>query len=500
MILSGLKGKTVLLVSMAIFSVVFCVTSSHAAGSSESILATPAQPSIEPVPPVTQKKPAGVAPIEASQKLDDILYYTYLHNPSLRAARAEMKAVQERLPQALAGWRPSLDASGNVTKSEIDGSSFGPGADGTTSKSAQLGFSQPLYRGGRTVSSTDSAYNIIDAQRSLLDNREQQTMVDVTTAYMDVFRDLSIEELNQNNRSVINKQLTATQDRFDVGEVTRTDVSQSKARLAAADADLISAQGNLQKSRAVYEQITGLKPAQVGIPALVLNVPATLSEALSLADDKNPEIKASISLNRAAEYDIDTIFGELMPELAFFGLWNKEYDPQPGVVDQTTTKSIGLSANMKLYAGGATRSRVRQAKYTANQRYLEILDARRRIRQEVVSNWETLASAQAEIKSRESQVEAARLARDGVHQEAELGSRTILDALDADQEYLDAQTALVSAQRNEIVAKFSLMASIGLLTPDALGFPGRAEDFDQHLKEIKHKYLGMDAKIDRAGP
>jgi outer membrane protein TolC len=183
-----------------------------------------------------------------------------------------------------------------------------------------------------------------------------------------------------------------------------------------------------------------------------------------------------------------------------YGSLSKEYDPQPGTFDENTTTAVGVTASWPFYVGGATRSRVRQAKYIANQRYMTVLETVRQARQDTVANWEALAAARAEIDSREAQVTAARVAREGVYQEAELGSRTILDTLDADQEYLDAQVALVTARRNETVATFYLAATLGLLTPDVLGFPEIAEDHDAHLAWTEDKILGMDVDIGDKGP
>lgn len=429
--------------------------------------------------------------------LEDILEYAFINNPSLRAARAELRATHELLPQAQSGWRPNIEASGNVTKMDQDGSNFG--GDGTTSREVEVGFNQPLYRGGRTVASTDSATGRIMAQRALLDMTEQQFLLEVVAAYMNLLTDQAVVMLGRNNLDLINRQMEASRRRFEVGEITRTDVAQSEARLARARADLALFEGNMRKSRATYHQLTGLYPANLGYPVLDFPVPDTIDAAVDFAEQTSPAVAASEYFHHASERDVDTIFGELLPQLALLGSWNRQYDPQPGLIDQSTTKTIAVAATVPLYQAGATRSRVRQAKHTANQRYLEILETRRNVRERVVRSWEDLASARAEIDSRQAQVEASRIAREGVEQEAALGARTILDTLDADQEYLDAQVALVRAQRDEIVAEFSLLAAIGMLTPETLGFQGFRHEYDRHLRSVQWKILGMDVEIDRGG-
>jgi outer membrane protein TolC len=219
--------------------------------------------------------------------------------------------------------------------------------------------------------------------------------------------------------------------------------------------------------------------------------PKNLNEAVSLGEVNNPTVVATNFLHQSSEQDIGTVFGELLPELGLAASATKTWDPQPGGLQDQTVKSLSLIATVPLYEGGYTRSRVRQAKYTANQRYIQIVEAKREARQNVISSWETWKASQGEIESRKSQVEANRVAQEGVRQEADLGTRTILDALDADQEYLDAQVALVTAQRDEIVASFNLARSLGILTPQTLGFPELAYDPVADWKRADWNMIGM---------
>ncbi|MCD8497887.1 MAG: TolC family outer membrane protein [Alphaproteobacteria bacterium] len=432
----------------------------------------------------------NIAP-SSSVTIQDVLREVYVNNPSIRAARAELRATHELLPQAYAGFKPSVTALGNVTSADVDGGANRKNS--ATTKDIELRIDQPVYRGGRTTASIESANSAITAQTAILKSIEQDVLLAVVTAYMDVLRDRSLVELNQNNRRVISRQLQASTDRFEVGENTKTDVSQSEARLAEADANLISAQGNLQTSSAVFEQIAGfLPPPSLVTPAYDLSLPPSLDDAVALAESDSPDVVSAVYIQKAAESDVDNIFGELLPEVQAFASWGRTYDPLSGTTNKQTEEALGVSAQVPLYEAGFVRSRIRQAKETANQNYLEILAAKRQARQETVSSWQTLKAAQAEIKARQAQVKAARVAREGVHQETEVGARTVLDALDADQEYLDSQTALVIAQRNEVVASFSLAATLGFLTPESLGFSDDKLEFGSHLDDVKNRIFSID--------
>lgn len=470
-----------------------CGTGTAWSATPEELLQSPVQAALS-----TQEEEGILQDQQDESSLKAVLRYAYQHNPYLRAARTELQAVNEQLPQAMAGWRPTIGASGTISSVDTDGSFYG--AQGSTSKTMGVSFSQPLFRGLRTIAATKGAQATIEAQRYLLADTEQNLLYDVAAAYMDVVRDRAIVDLREQNEQVLRKQKEATKARYDVGDVTKTDLAQAEARLAQAEADQIRARGDLQGALAVYEQLVGQKAGALDYPDNGQELPETLDESMAIAEGAHPLILAGLSLHRAAEEDVDKRFGELLPEISFDADWDRTYDPQPGLVDETTNRSVGLSASIPLYRAGNTRSQVRQAKYTANQRYIELLDTRRKVRQGVIAAWENWMAVKAEIISRRAQVDAARLAREGVYAESEVGARTILDTLDADQELLQAQVDLVGARRDEIVALFSLWSAMGLLTPTTLGFPELASDHDLVLQDTKSKILGMDVDIERNRP
>lgn len=401
------------------------------------------------------------------------LEIAYQNNPTLQAARAELNAVREQLPQAEAGFKPTVTANADVTHTDTEtvGNSFVTSDGGNTSKSGALNLNQPIFRGGSTMADIGRAKNTISAQALALSATEQNIIYQAVIAYMDVLQAQSIVGLNENNISLVSRELEQAQNRFSVGELTRTDVSQSESRLADARANLITAQGQLKAAMARYQQIIGAPPpANMAYPSTKIDIPDTLEGAIELAESNNRQILQAKFVAAAAEDNVDSVFGELLPQISALGRLDKSYDPS-SFVDEQRQASIGLSASIPLYEAGATRSRVREAKKRANQNHIQIVEARDAARQTVITNWENLQTAQAVTKARQSQIDSARIAREGVQYEAEFGERTTLDALDANQELLNAQVNMVTSKRDEVVARFALAESLGILVPQKLGFP-----------------------------
>ncbi len=407
-----------------------------------------------------------------NNSLYEALELAYRNNPSLRAARAELSSIQEQLPQAQAGFKPTITANANVIHTDTDEKGASPiSSEGAnTAKSASLDLSQPIFRGGSTLADVHKAKNTISARQLNLSAIEQSGIYEAVLVYMNVLRDRAILKLNQNNRALVARELAQVQNRFTVGELTRTDVSQSEARLANADANVITARGVFKSALASYRQIVGSPPPiDIAYPEKELSLPETLDEALKLAESNNREILSAKFISAAANDNIDSAFGRLLPQISATGSLNKTYDPN-SFIDEMREASVGLSASVPLYQGGAVRSSVRQARKQANQRHLEILAVQNKIRQEVTTHWEGVQTAKAEILARQSQIKAAKIAQEGVHYEAEFGERTTLDVLDANQELLDSQVNLIAAKRNEIVKRFALARTLGVLVPQNLGF------------------------------
>jgi outer membrane protein len=434
---------------------------------------------------------AGVSEVQA-QSLTDALSSAYSNNPTLLAERASLRAVDEEVPQALSNWRPTLEASGDFTRENTYNSSR---TGGNTSavrspRGIELTVSQPVFRGFRNRAALSSAENSIKAARNRLLNVEQQVLLDAATAYMGVVRDQAILELNIGNEQVLRRQLEAAEDRFQVGEITRTDVSQAKARLSGATADRIQAEGSLETSRATYLKVIGAAPGKLVRPAGVASdLPGHKVAALSLAEKAHPTVKAAIHDERAARDNVKETEGELLPTLSLNGTLNYNLESSNDT-SEASERSIGATLSVPLYQSGSVYSRIRQAKQTAGRQRLLIDQATRDVIEEAAQAWQALVTARARIESFQAQVRANEIALEGVQREAAVGSRTVLDILDAEQELLDAKVNLVGAQRDETVAIFWVKATTGQLTARQLGLDVKIYDPFKHYNQTRDKWHG----------
>lgn len=439
----------------------------------------------------------------AAETLTEALASAYRTNPNLEAARRELGAVNERVPQALSGWRPTVTVSGQAGARHEDsdfgsgasagqrgaGVGAGAGADTRTPWRTALRVTQPLYRGGTTIAATDRAEFQVQAQRARLTSTEQDILFRAAQAYMNVWRDQAVLRLNRNNVERLRRQLEATQDRFEVGEVTRTDVAQAESRLARAIADQTDAEGNLNASRAVYKEVIGHLPEQLEQPPQPDGLPSTLEGAVSQARAQNPSAVAAGFAEQAARERTREIAGELLPQADLVGELSHA-EEQVGEDSTTDTAELRAELTIPLYQQGRVFSQVREAKQTANQRRLDLRAARNTAEQRAVSAWESLQAARAQIESLEEQVRAAEIALEGVRQEAQVGARTVLDVLDAEQELLNAQVSLVRAQRDEIVASYDVLAAVGKLNAEAIGLPVKVFDPVESYEAVRGKWFG----------
>lgn len=401
-------------------------------------------------------------------KLQQVFRYVYDSNPSLQAARAELDATRELYPQARSGWLPSISGEASIYRSEIDSSNFGS-ADGATTKDLTLNLDQPIWRGGQTFARAAESKAIIAAGEQVLRQAEQDIFLDTLRAYIDVVQAREILALRRKNERLLYEEHEAAQERHVLGDITLTSVQQAKARLNRAQAEFIVAMNNLDQADFEFEQITGMTtPADLAYPWVSFEFPDTIDEMILRAQEHHPELILARYQYEAAEHDIDAIFSEMLPQISAFASYNKQFAPQPGIVDQNETQTVGLRASIAFYEGGLTRSRVREARHsTLQQKYL-IHDIERRIRQDVQSSWNDFRSSQAQINSRSLEVASSREALKGVQEEARVGQRAVLDVLDADLDTINAELALIRARRNHIIAQFSLAADLGMLAAENL--------------------------------
>lgn len=426
-----------------------------------------------------------------AMSLKDALAAAYAGNPELQADRARVRAVDEKVPQALSGWRPRVEFKGTSGYSR-DHSSTRQSRDGYQSSNPRtvgVTLEQDLFSGFRTINQTRAAENTVKAARAQLAVTEQTVLQSVAEAYLNVVRDRAVVDLNVNNEQVLSRQLEATQDRFRVGELTRTDVSQSEARLAKATATRINAEAKLKASRANFERLVGLPANGLQYPSEPKGLPGSLEEAVDASQAEQPNVLAAEFSAEAAQNTVDATGGELMPALKLQADQSKSYDQS---LDGARTKGYRVLAvvNVPLYEGGGTWSRLREAKQTAGQRRLQVDDAKKKSRELAVQAWENLVASRAQIESIQAQIDAASVALEGVQREAQVGSRTVLDVLDAEQELLNARVDLVSAQRDERVSAHSLLSAIGRLNAAALDLNVEAYDPAEHYEDVQGLWIG----------
>ncbi len=412
----------------------------------------------------------GGATVQA-ETLSEALAAAYSTNPSLIAQQYQLKAVDETVSQALSNWRPNVTLSGDIEREYTRLNTRAADRDQIrTPRNGSLVVTQPLFRGFRTINGLSRAEANVQAQRATLRGFEQGILLQAATAYTAVVRDKAVLELNKNNEEVLRRQLEATQDRFRVGEITRTDVSQAEARVSGATADRIQAEGTLQISRATYLNVIGQTPGKLTPPKPLENLPKTLEEARDIAKKGHPDIISAQFSERSAKDAVKVKRGELYPTLNAVGTVKRDWESSSND-SQITTGEVRLDLSIPLYQKGTVYSQLREAKVDAGRSRLVLENARRTVLANVSGAWETLTTTGARIKSFEAQIKASAIALEGVQREASVGSRTVLDVLDAEQELLDAKVSLVRAQRDKVVASFQLKEAIGELTAENLSLP-----------------------------
>jgi outer membrane protein len=428
-----------------------------------------------------------------AETLIEALSDAYSNNPQILAERANLRATDESVPQALSGWRPTVTFNGATGWQHNENTSpFAPVA-GPVPRVADLNVTQPLYTGGRTVALTAQAEKTVEAERARNIATESTVFLSVVQAYLDVVRDQATLELSVNNEQVLRKQLEATADQFRVGAVTRTDVAQAEARLAGATASRLQAEGNLQVSRANYERAVGHPPERLVATTLRPVLPATRDDAINLAALNNPNVIAAIFTEDAARDAIDATRAQLLPSLNLIGDFNKGIDTITNR-ETTTSRSVTARLTVPLYEAGNIYSQTRQATETLGQRRSQTDDVRRTAVQGATQAWEQTSSGRAQIISLQSTIRAAEIALEGTQQEASVGARTVLDVLNAEQELFVNRVQLVTAQHDLALAEFNLVLQIGQLTAVDLRLPVKLYDVDEHYRAVRDKWLGFGSK------
>ena len=422
----------------------------------------------------------------AAQTLEEALVLAYQNNPALQAERARLRGVDEEVPAALAGWRPTIEIVGDVGAHYNNTDGMVPNSGSSTVAPYGVGISAvtPVYQGGRVAAQVESAERRVSAGRAQLQAVEQSILLGSVTAYMDVLRYDAEIDLSRSSERVVRRQLRAALDRLEVGEVTRTDVAQAEARLAQAGAERVMAEGGMMSARAAYRQVIGEPPGTLSWPPVPVGLPEAEDDALAAAAEGNPSILAASFVAQASQADIEAAAAALRPQFSIVGDVRQRFDPSE-LIESSADAALMATLRMPLYQGGAANARIRQSKQVAAQRRLELDQARRGVQEQVANAWRALTSARAQITAFESQVAAAAVALDGVEQETRVGLRTTLDVLDAEQEHFKAQINLVRAKREEIVAAYRLKAATGALTARELGLPVDLYDPEDHYRSVR---------------
>lgn len=433
------------------------------------------------------------APAAQGQTLEEALSLAYETNPELLAARADLRRTDETVTQAKGGWRPSISASGSFGITDVNAENRGVRTtdDHSYPITGAITATQPLYTFGRVDAEVDEADANVEAARAGLFQSEQSTLLDAVVAYVNVIRDTSILQLQINNVERLDKQHEATRDRFRVGEVTRTDVAQSDARRASSEADRTQAEGNLITSRVAFERVIGTVPTTLTEPAIPPGLPQSRDEAVDIAVQESYTLIQAKFQELAAKHVVSQAEAELLPELNLVTQAEQTYNTSGGD-NEVTTLTAELQLSVPIYQQGVVYSQVRAAKENVNRVRLLVDNERRAVVENAASAFEDYKTALAQIESLRSEVNSAEIALDGVQQEATVGARTVLNVLDAEQELLDAQVSLVTADRNAIVAAFSLLAALGRLTAQDLALPVEIYDYDRHYRAVESKYYGTE--------
>ena len=432
------------------------------------------------------------------------LVQAYQNNPSLNAQRASLRSTDENVPQALSGYRPKIAATAtggynySNTLSHVVTQTVFPNtvtytqlADDFASRAVGITASQTIFNGNQTANKTRQAESQVMGARETLRVTEQQVLLDAATAYMDLLRDAATLDLQRSNVEVLTEQLKQTRDRFNVGEVTRTDVAQAESRLAAGRSQLLAAQSQYVTSQAQYRRIIGVDPGHLapGTPVDRLS-PPTLPGAITLGQQQSPSVLAAMYGVDIAELQVKVNEGNLYPNLGVQASIQKAWDPAATTNKQTSAAIVG-TLTVPLFQGGAEYSSIRQAKETVGQQRLTLDVNRDQARESVVQYWGALDAAKAQIEATTAQVNAAEIALNGVREEARVGQRTTLDVLNAQQELVNARVALVQAQHDRVVASYSLLAAVGGLSMTHLGLNVTIYDPQIHYQQIRDAWVGV---------
>jgi outer membrane protein len=459
------------------------------------------------VAPAPTPTPApGPAP---DTTLRDALVAAYNTNPDLAGERANLRANDENVPIARSQGLPGVTSTGALSQSvqDTDSTGFGPTRTGTVG----LNLSVPIYSGGSVRNSVRAAEVRVEGGRSNLRATEADVFTQAVTVYVDVIRDEAIVRLNQQNQHALEVNLQATRDRFEVGDLTRTDVAQSESRLALAESQLASAEAQLIASRENYIRVIGTPPGILAQPTPLPNLPQDTSNAVETALANNPNLQAAEKNRSASKFDVDVARAGRLPRVSV-GVGTNYYNYLGSLSQQAVTlgglskdgigTTAGVNLSLPLFQGGRPAAQIRQAQARQASAMENYTLVERGVVAQARSNFAACQASQKVIDSTRVAVEASRLSLEGVRAENSVGTRTILDILNAEQEFLNAQVQYVSAERNSYVACFNLLAAMGQVDAEDLGLDGGPlYNPVDHYDTVKHRIFdwGSDPEPEAMG-
>ena len=429
-----------------------------------------------------------------TETLEQAWAQVYQNNPSLLAARAELRSLDEHVSQALSHWRPSVDVTSNVGKTYQyipDQAVYGTARYANVTGAASVQVTQPLFRGFRTQAETESAENEVKAARAKLSDIEQQTFLDTATAYLDILRDEDVLEAARDNEQVLREKLKETEERAKVGELTQTDTHQAESRLARAQVATLQNENALVKSRAAYLRLVGHAPTHLQPPQIAADKSVKHDEILHRAETKNPNVLSASYAIDEAKARVDLSKGALLPELNLVGNSGSTWGQNSTIPGREDSSQIMLQLTVPLYRAGTDYSRAREAEQTVAQRRMELRESQYKAHESAENACQALETAEAALGADDAEVNAASLALLGVKEEAKAGTRTTLDVLNAEQELLDAKIERAKSIHDRDLAVLQIRAAIGALTAAALQLRVKTYDPQRYEDQARGQWIGF---------
>ncbi|NVN86219.1 MAG: TolC family outer membrane protein [Rhodopseudomonas sp.] len=440
----------------------------------------------------------GPTPVLADT-IESALVRAYQTNPQLNAQRASVRSVDENVPQALSGYRPrvAVTASGGYQYTDVISGVVGSGSPTSHLNGAQTPravgatLTQTLFNGQQTANRTRAAEGQVSSAREGLRVLEQSVLLAAATIYMDYLRDSAIVEVQRSNVRVLEQTLKQTRDRFNVGEVTRTDVAQSEAQLAAGRTQQLTAESNLVTTRANFRRIVGNEPDRLAPGSPVDRfLPSNLPQAVELGLTENPNVTASMFGIDVSYLNVKVAEGALFPTLTVQASAQQAYEQSITVPRQFVATGIA-QLSIPVFQGGGEYALIRQSKETLAQQRLNLEQVRDQTRAGVAQAWGQLLAGRAQVSSAQAQVKASEIALNGVREEARAGQRTTLDVLNAQQALVNARVALVTAQHDRVVASYAALNAVGRLSPQVLNLNTEVYDPSVHYHQIRDSWIGV---------